>query len=694
MSLIAKWGLGAELVFDSGRAEVAMGTARRGVKLLRDSFTELRTGVSASLSSLGQVSLVLAPIGAAFGYVAQRASGMAADLEAQRLTMTTLLGDAAKADGLLRMIRENAAATPFQEGDLIEGSKRLLRLTGDNVGANMKLLELVETMAALNPTKSITDGVEAILDATSGGGFERLKEFGITLRADQFDVRAGEAGFEDLVTTAIRQVVEGQTGGRDLVGALSKTFTGRLSTLRDAVEFGLRGIGESINARIGPALEGITERVKLTADEVVVAFDDAATRVERLWARHLQPLIDQGVALWDGLGAGGRRQVLGLAAGIAILLTVLVPAVAALGGVAFVLSSIASAVAPLLALLAPEVVLPAAGAIAVLAGAAALLGAVVFTAFRDEGEGPLAFLQRLAGGGLELVRSFVGTAGPLLAAFGEGFGMVFGPNAIEALETLREPLQGLSERLSVLFGFVFGEGADGFHALTIAARSLGGAVAESVLKPFRFVIEVIRIVVATISLLVDAIAPLAAGLRVLGDLFVANVKEGVTFEGTIKAMVAALTTVVVAGVNALVQLVVGTVEQVLRLAAGAAVAFGLRGLGAELTHQADRAAGFRETISDQLTAGVAGTDLREEQLARTKRADDKAVQVTVEDKSTTEVTVQAPVRMEGHEVARAAAKTAVRAGERGTGPKLDAPSRARVLRGGLVVTSLDLAETL
>lgn len=174
------------------------------------------------------------------------------ELERAKTTFNVLVGDTQKAAKLIEDIRVNAAKTPFEFGELLEGSRRLLRLTGANVEQNKQLLVLSEQLAAINPTKTVTDAAEALLDAQVGE-FERLKEFGIKLRIEEVD-KAAKAGklaggaFGDKYLDSIAAAVTKQTGGRDIVGALSKTFSGRVSTLKD--------IGTELGREIGgPAFE-------------------------------------------------------------------------------------------------------------------------------------------------------------------------------------------------------------------------------------------------------------------------------------------------------------------------------------------------------------------------------------------------------------------------------------------------------
>lgn len=278
--------------------------------------------------------------------------GSNAKLEQQRITFETMIGDVGKANKLMGMLRQNAATTPFAEDDVIEGSKRLLRLTQGNITENMRLLKIAETMAAVNPDKSVSDAVEAILDAETQE-FERLKEFGIKLRKE--DIKKIKKSGESMGVAAMRGVeaaVSKQTGGRDIVGRLSESFLGRASTIKDMVKNQLRDLGEgafeesknSLEA-FGKALEEVLsdDEFRRDMDAMAGSFLDMAKgatamakempaniRSLKAFVRENETLLKLGggalVAnkltggalgrgLASGAGAGAKRLLLGKSGG-------------------------------------------------------------------------------------------------------------------------------------------------------------------------------------------------------------------------------------------------------------------------------------------------------------------------------------------------------------------------------------------
>lgn len=251
-----------------GRGERVVGRLGRTYDRLSRSVSRVRDGVRSAVDNI--FSMRTAITGLATG-VAGRTFwdnfiGPNVELEQQQITFNTLLGDVEKAEGLLGNIREFAASTPFAQGDLIQGSQRLLQHTQDNVDENERLLEVAANMAALQPERTVADAAQALTGAATGR-LRGLRGFGINLSMD--DVRAAQRDGEELGDAAVRAAVESfdeLTDGEDLVGALSESFSGRLSTLRDNFRETMRLAGE-------PAFEAFSE-----------GMEDTLARVEELRA--------------------------------------------------------------------------------------------------------------------------------------------------------------------------------------------------------------------------------------------------------------------------------------------------------------------------------------------------------------------------------------------------------------------------
>ena len=273
----------------------AGGTARRPVRLggIRRAKVQLRglknsvSGVSAKLTTmLGILGTGVGAMGAGalFSDIKTALSGsigLAANLEASRVTFDTLLGDSAKSVDLINRITRFASSTPFQKGDLIEGSKTLLALSGRNVDENEKLLKLSAQLAALTPGRTVADVARGLRQAKFGE-FEILKSFQIALSAEKmkgFGEKGGEA-YTNAMLDEVRRQLQQKTGGRDLVLALSQTLTGKASTLKDNVE--------EISLTFGRALvDGFD--IKGLLDEGITLFKDFNNALKFAMGEDLDP---------------------------------------------------------------------------------------------------------------------------------------------------------------------------------------------------------------------------------------------------------------------------------------------------------------------------------------------------------------------------------------------------------------------
>lgn len=660
MSLLRKWGFGAELSFEGRRAVRDMGVAQAAATRLRASFEGIRSGAGSIRSGMTGIGLALAPVAAGFGLLTTKASSLAADLEAQSLTMRTLIGDATKADKLLSMIRENAAATPFQEGDLIEGSKRLLRLTGQNIDANMDLLKTVETMAALNPTKSVTDAVEAILDATSGGGFERMKEFGIAMRAEDFKAagRPGGEAWAGAVVDGLKKGLQKQTRGADLVGELAKTFKGRKSTMIDAFENLLKPIGKEINKALAEPMRVVTDRLKLLTKQFEALPKSTKERIGQI-----------AVALSVAAGAVGGL-ALGLVA-LAGLAKIAAGTITVLGGMIGVIAN-----PPVVA-----VVLLVAGAIAALVGAVGL-----FLALGKRELLPLltkiggiwdrwstGILPVLTGAWEGLQAAFYGALGPLVAIW----------------ESLRTPTEEFLRQLGLIadeIGTIPVSGAQAREAMFW----IGKTIADRVVPQLQRAAWWIGLALKVMTKIAELAVVLARDFRRLGTAIFGvadgslSVREGIRL-ASIESEKAILRLAQVAS-----NTVLGTFSRILR--AMATRVEGIPGLGGfadtlrsgALSLDGERG-GFDATIEQR----IADLDKTAARLEK-QRAEAMKVDVKVNPEVTVSPTVK--VEVDGQEIARSVGDQAVRDGERGKGPPLPGEQRTRVLRGSGLVSALRPAE--
>ena len=214
--------------------------------------------------------------------------------EFQQLEMSfkTLLGSADKADSLMSQLINTAMITPFGMSDIAKASKQLLAYGVAAEDVNDTLIRLGDIAAGL----SIPIGDLAYLYGTTmvqGRLFTQdLRQFtgrGIPLTeelAKQFKVAkekvgelvtAGKVGFPEVQKAIISLTSEGSKFG-GLMAAQSKTITGQISNLEDAIEQMVNNIGKQSEGVISGAIGAVSglvenyEKVGKAIAEVIAAY--------------------------------------------------------------------------------------------------------------------------------------------------------------------------------------------------------------------------------------------------------------------------------------------------------------------------------------------------------------------------------------------------------------------------------------
>lgn len=192
------------------------------------------------------------------------------------VAFTTLLQSKEKADALMAEMVELAAKTPFDLQGVADGARQLLAygfaaeditdtLTRlGNVAAGLGLP--LERLTYLYGTTMVQGRLYArdMLQFTSSGIpvlQEMAKMYGVTTEEINAMVTAGKIGFED-----VKKVIEGMTneGGQfyNLMQERSKTISGLISNLSDAIDNMFNSIGKSSEGIIAGALKGAISLVE------------------------------------------------------------------------------------------------------------------------------------------------------------------------------------------------------------------------------------------------------------------------------------------------------------------------------------------------------------------------------------------------------------------------------------------------
>lgn len=217
---------------------------------------------------------VAAATAAAFGTkeLVTKIATIRGEFQQLEVAFNTMLGSADKANALMQQLTRTAAITPFGMNDVANGAKQLLAygLAAENV--NETLIRLGDIAAGL----SIPLGDLVYLYGTTmaqgrlytqdfnqftGRGIpmiaELAKQFGVAESKVKELVEAGKVGFPE-----VQKVIESLTNEGGKFGGLmeeqSKTITGQISNIEDALDMMFNDLGKQSESVINATLSGVT----------------------------------------------------------------------------------------------------------------------------------------------------------------------------------------------------------------------------------------------------------------------------------------------------------------------------------------------------------------------------------------------------------------------------------------------------
>ena len=184
----------------------------------------------------------------------------------------TMLGSAEQADALMRQLTQTAATTPFGLEDVAQGAKQLLAYGLEAEKVNETLIRLGDIAAGLSVPlndlvylygTTMAQGrlYTQDLNQFTGRGIpmigELAKQFGVAESKVKELVEAGKVGFSE-----VQKVIESLTdeGGKfgGLMEAQSKTITGQISNIEDAISMMFNELGQQSEGVINTTLSGIS----------------------------------------------------------------------------------------------------------------------------------------------------------------------------------------------------------------------------------------------------------------------------------------------------------------------------------------------------------------------------------------------------------------------------------------------------
>lgn len=241
---------------------------------LKGSTAEAKKGLSGLENVSDKVKKSLMGLGMAFsmkGLVSEVAN-VRGQFQQLEVAFNTMLGSADKADALMAQLVRTAATTPFDLEGVAQGAKQLLAYGMEAEKVNETLIRLGDIAAGLS--MPLNDLVYLYgttmaqgrlytqdLNQFTGRGIPMIEElakvFGVAESKVKDLVEAGKVGFPE-----VQKVIENLTGEGSKFGGLmeeqSKTITGQISNIEDAIASMFNGMGKQSEGVINTTLSGVT----------------------------------------------------------------------------------------------------------------------------------------------------------------------------------------------------------------------------------------------------------------------------------------------------------------------------------------------------------------------------------------------------------------------------------------------------
>lgn len=266
-----------EIILDD-RLTRGVRNASRGVDDLGKSAKKADKEMEALGKTSDAVSGAVKKLVGAFALkeVVSKIAAVRGEFQQLEVAFRTMLGSASQADTLMQQLVRTAATTPFGLEDVANGAKQLLAYGFEAEKVNETLVRLGDIAAGLSVPlndlvylygTTMAQGrlYTQDLNQFTGRGIpmisELAKQFGVAESKVKELVEAGKVGFPE-----VQKVIEGLTdeGGKfgGLMEAQSKTITGQISNIEDAITMMFNEIGQQSEGVINTTLSAVSHVVE------------------------------------------------------------------------------------------------------------------------------------------------------------------------------------------------------------------------------------------------------------------------------------------------------------------------------------------------------------------------------------------------------------------------------------------------
>lgn len=246
--------------------------------------------VGAATKALGAIGLagigIQTVTGAVSGLGNALGFGLQNELEQVRASMNAFFKDSGKTEEALKMVRQEANATPFAFREMAVAMSSLLPAAKQSNTEIMNLVKTAEILAASNPFEGLEGASFSLREAMSGDFTSIIERFNLSRTTIN---KLKEEGVPNL--EIVQKAMQEMGFDADLVAAKAQTLSGRWSTFNDTIDTlrlklseklfeganrGLDIMAEALNKNM-PALErmatvigeGIGTAISFAIDQIV-----------------------------------------------------------------------------------------------------------------------------------------------------------------------------------------------------------------------------------------------------------------------------------------------------------------------------------------------------------------------------------------------------------------------------------------
>lgn len=253
----------------------ALNGAREGVRSTAQDIEQSGLSIEQMFNRI-QRAAALSLAGFSVQEFIQKVVQVRGEFQQLEVAFTTMLGSAEKANALMQQLTKTAAVTPFDLQGVTQGAKELLAYGIEAEKVNDTLVHLGDIAAGLSlPLNDLvylygttmTQGRMFTQDLRQfmGRGIpiaeELAKQFGVTKDKVGELVTAGKVGAEEFNKAIMSMSSEGGKFA-GLMEAQSKTITGQISNIEDAIDSMLNNIGQQSEGIINGSLSVVASLVE------------------------------------------------------------------------------------------------------------------------------------------------------------------------------------------------------------------------------------------------------------------------------------------------------------------------------------------------------------------------------------------------------------------------------------------------